>query len=389
MHNKKRPDRPDSAGITKFRNTEQALLNESARSKLLRSIFMPSEQLMANFHSKLSSQQRASHFHQWLNEWVQRAQTDAARQVAQQLADQVQYIPFGEFMNSFNKGVRSLRRAMAAAQEWLVPQYLLVLNHDFENTDWLKKKRKVSPDNHHYPKSTDWLAPYAAHTLGSTGFQGTIIKDNQELKIRSLLPIQNVPVLDIVLVDDAAYSGLQIMSTIHSLSAILKNSMFPGQTARVWVMVPYMTQQAILRIRDMSVRDSRRIHVNVMSPIVIMDSSKAIFDKLHIKFRGLPYPAALTVFEHKFPDKVSFPEHLTKGCPLQQTEGYFAFDGRCARESDHALYAPGYYPEDKPYEASTRMNAYARDLSARHAERGPWFKHQISNWKSNSDEEND
>lgn len=168
-------------------------------------------------------------------------------------------------------------------------------------------------------KSTEWA--YALAREFNLRPPTAIVDANEADQIQRVLK-ENVDVVDLVVVDDASYSGIHIQSLFDRVRVnVLDNRQFILHTV-----VPFITKTARNVISDPNNLDVppaqfEYYHVEIMPTIeeLIAAANTPNLDLSTLKkfgpnILGQPSPDnTLTYFEHKIPDHVSFPEFVEKG----------------------------------------------------------------------------
>lgn len=249
------------------------------------------------------------------------------------------YVTLAEFLGTLRSHLITLDQEMKGSYFMIVHA-----NHDKGNAE-----RPL------LPKSSAWLAHTVTGVMGHKhALQGMMrVTDNR------IMDIDKWPVgadRNLVYVDDGIYSGQQLLAFVISLAGFLWKSAKAFGTGgsgltHLWIVVPYRTKrgqrvldalasgkfienleselqtaEAMENTPDLSdamahgakitdivaiAQKFLRIHVVNKRTFSSITDTKEVFDKLGIKYNGMG--AGLTVFEHKVPDAVSFPNALAKG----------------------------------------------------------------------------
>lgn len=268
-------------------------------------------------------------------------------QIASELAGYLEksYVTLAEFMGTFRRHVHILNQTMKG------PYFMVVhATHERGNAEMPL-----------LPKSSAWLAQSVTQIMGHKhALQGMLRVVNNRIKVTN--DADKWPVgsdRNVIYVDDGVYSGQQLMSFVISFAAFLwKNAKAHGTggtgKTHMWIVIPYRTKrgQHVLDVlasgsfinnlqdklgefmtdeypelmdaiaqgakaKDIANIAKRylRIHIVERQNYSSITDTSEVFDKLGIKYNGMG--AGLTIFEHKVPDAVSFPNALAKGALIK------------------------------------------------------------------------
>lgn len=315
-------------------------------------------------HYQKDANKRVTKFKAELNTWVQLHRHEKTRNIAQNLAKRIRYISMKLFMKNMFRCINWLKRILLKTNG-LTSNYHLMMHYSSEN------HAKVL-------KSSVWLSHYVKESLGNTHFCGFFNRIDGYLKTsRDGLTLDGLNVIEnIILVDDASYSGTQVSEMLQDIIMF-----FTVNTSRrervlkirdavhIWILIPYISKAAVMHIRkelhnmhftdgyDVPLDDhailseilgrrneiswvfERRqaadvrivIHFNPFPRNSIMKNTHEIFKEVGInvgnKYEGtmeVQY-STLTLFDHKVPDTTSFFRFVLQG-RLLNSLGYFRQD---------------------------------------------------------------
>lgn len=267
--------------------------------------------------------------------WVAAHASDGDKAAAQSLAQRICIVTIQEFESELQKSVTWLASRMAGQRYHAVVHvkpWTPALLTGSESKQSCIPRAEISAMR---PKSSSWVGGKVAGALSrSCHLRGCIVMNNAWMP--QLVEDASHGSLswsgrNLVLADDAMYSGQQMKRLIYSVAeAVTNNAQTAGrmsnwQRVKIWVIVPYRTQSAHRMLLDVAseYRDDAVLEILVCPQFVPMESARQVMAELNICDSATdtdwcpcmddePGPA-LTVFEHKIPDGASFPMLLSKG----------------------------------------------------------------------------
>jgi hypothetical protein len=262
----------------------------------------------ASFGTNADRRERA--FRDALAHWEEGHEDPRNRVRAAALARHVSYVPSGEFMAELGKSLEWLKARLRGKAFHL-------LLHVTSSAPVGKRGGFVSDPDHLLklvPKSTAWLAHYVTAALTTSKLYGLVLWNGHD--VLADVTHANVPWggRNIVVVDDATYSGKQLSETVRDLARhIRRNAERGAPRATIWVIVPFRTWKAQKRLRFAAEEFSRdpAVQIVVQEEHRKMGGAAQAFEDSDVVTRRSG--AALTVFEHKVPDGLSFPAALFAG----------------------------------------------------------------------------
>lgn len=315
---------------------------------------------------------RQKQFHNNLRHWVDRhkLRPDLDADTAGQLARHINYVPLDKFDASLDKLLIKLKESIKKEHKQSPKQWTEKFEFNNKKNNWNKYQVLMPYEQDARPKSTTWLAPKLLCSMPKKSYGGYININAIQDKIENNVILYNQGhrawCRDVIYIDDASYSGQQVTDILECLvkymvehREMLKNQISNEQQnggkkglittsilerrhhhqenikqtrttqspydynplldfltyVRVWVVIPYMTLHAHKKLKDLQTRLSQTgtdwLRLRIVTRSGHMRSASSVFTKLRIK--GNTEETALTIFEHKIPDYLSFPERLRLG----------------------------------------------------------------------------
>ncbi len=193
--------------------------------------------------------------------------------------------------------------------------------------EWFNRHlRLLSPDEGRYGlcvwspsnprKSVNWLNNTVWDMLAHPPHCAVQVDDSgQPSDAATVTSAVKLGVRNLVLFDDASYSGLQVRSVLQGIDAALKHGPAPSARLRVFVCVPYLSSAAQLEDRVFSNLSVVLYPYAVAMPTVTEIAQRVRADDASFEFMiqrvcGGGRQCHLTVFEHKLPDANSTSPYL-------------------------------------------------------------------------------
>lgn len=280
------------------------------------------ESATKRFHGTMAA--RETDFRKALQAWVLSHEGHENKQKAELLSKRISYIVHDTFMYKLKDSLKWLSSQIKGQT------YHMLLHVKYDEHPIFRRENQ---EEHHIslfrPKSSAWLGHYVEKALAKSVLYGFIVFDDTKSKVVTDITIHaDVPWSgrNIVLVDDASYSGQQMASALESLheyiSREFSRNVRKWTPVTVWVVVPFRTPDADLLLQNAVKKysSSPEMRISVNPDYTEMESTNSIFKNLNIDapvHKGRRQGAALTVFSHKVPDGLSFPESLARGVKIR------------------------------------------------------------------------
>ncbi|MFA6119292.1 MAG: hypothetical protein WCT85_02825 [Parachlamydiales bacterium] len=229
-------------------------------------------------------------------QWVE-AHPQGCKESLNILVEHVEHINFQKFLNALEKSIKDIKVKMDAVYK--------PATENLNNQERRKFIVLVEPK-----KSNQWVAelarsyfkvtPQAYYRLGEKGAK-VFIKEADNCS-------SEVHQKDLVLFDDASYSGQQISEHLSNILQVLKKT---GSKVNVFVVVPFMTiaaRECIDGVLASNKKLASRVfiaeHEKMSSISDILSDGQ--FKDLKRYYLGLSGKETVTYFSHKMPNFVSF-----------------------------------------------------------------------------------
>jgi hypothetical protein len=327
--------------------------------------FLIPESATDEFFTRTKTSKNA--FQRGLRAWVDAHSKPRSRSVAEALAGEISYVSYQDFSKELGRSLAWLNGELKGQRYQLVVQVkptkpLSDIDFRFsnqpKNQESQDKKRipklMMLPDPMTLvPKSSAWLGHFAERHLTRAELSGLVIVDDENNRVIGRTSSDDVvysrnkssktqddpgkygtKIYNLVIVDDASYSGEQVRRLIKTLVWYLENDKAnnkikkPSQNVltRIYVVVPYRTQRAQEMLLSMSAtmgytnnittnNNNNKVEIHVCPEFRTMKETRQILRNAGVKAPAhvCDHMGAMTVFEHKVPNGASFPATLAEG----------------------------------------------------------------------------
>lgn len=267
----------------------------------------------------------------WVENNVKYSPTDFTRQITQKIANNINHISFDDFLSQLKKTIKAFN------EQCPEPYALCILER--------------RPEKLEEGSSQNWVSGLAFEDCGLVYPEAIINSDNLPSFVSEYPEIKNILILD-----DAAYSGQQIESLLWKK--------IPDAALNFYFGLPFMANRAKTTLENIFANEKASIQ---LLPHVNMPLIKEILSKEEIKltktykdtfFNNLSFDITLSYFDHKHPDFMSTFMNLENGelfcfivdriayhykiwpgyrCPEDMPEGFRAVEGVEWNQKAHEL----------------------------------------------------
>jgi hypothetical protein len=258
---------------------------------------------------------RLARFGKRLQEWVW-VHEEPFKERAQALSQRIRYIPITEFLTKFGASVKWVQRQLQAAGA---------------DKFYVAGRPSMEPGLH----SRAWTSDIARDVLKHYTYAGQYVKSNKRVGARDR-PVH------VCIFDDAMYTGSQVVNTLKCIGDEIYKIMELGTKGEgeptktysepivhIYVVIPFATLHALEAVKRQVLESSCykiqfanacrlgavKLHVYDVPECDVLPSAKAL-KELNIFAYASCWNCALTVFDHKVPDHLSFPGSLRCGEPV-------------------------------------------------------------------------
>jgi hypothetical protein len=289
-------------------------------------------------------------FDKYIDSWVKLHNVEEYLDIAVKLANAATFVSFENFTKELDKCINACFRRIRS--------YALILH---ESTGTPQNDIGIERNDLPVAKSSSWLADafttkkqYCANNYFIMTDTGVSLLD------ASMNPVMTCSSHNFVLLDDASYSGTQLAESVASVVYHLFNTFakyaISKQSIAIHVIVPYISEQAMMKIQDevpenttlafINVNDKRSMgsasasrspisgSMQVSVTVYYSQIMKSTFSYItRAERRQIWEGTCMHVFEHKVPDNYSLPVHILDFLSLEP-------DGQTTRKGLARFVAP-------------------------------------------------